>query len=396
LPPKRRFSAVPVPPLRRLLPLTAGVVAAAAMSAPAQAAVVVDAGADRVTATAAVDGPATISVVREDAVDGHDVVVGLHSDNVDGGVMTVNTFFNAANDDCWEGVPGQLRQWTPDLRGGDVVTFQPPAGPAETVTVAADADAVVGGPVAGCEAAAPYARNAITATSVGAITSNEAGFVVSGVAQPFATSVAVSVNDAAGHAATATSAVLGPAWSATFPAPQIGALSDGALTVDAVYSIIGLDAAGTPGSIRGATPLAVTKRTAAGATTITTPTPAGGGLGAVAPRPGVTTPVAARLPAIGRLATARRMRLTTARRAGLRLAFTVPANARFARVELRRGARVVRRLVVRAGRPGSRQVVRLRGSVLRALRRGTYTLRVAAGPSRSSFGPASTARVTLR
>ncbi len=102
-------------------------------------------------------------------------------------------------------------------------------------------------------------------------------------------------------------------------------------------------------------------------------------------------------PALGdHCATATLDAVRQARTLGLRVSFDAPAEAKVIRVQLARGGRVVLTRVVAAVH-GRRQAVALTGKQLRrVLRRGRHTLSVAAGPSRSAFGPATDRTLRVR
>jgi hypothetical protein len=93
------------------------------------------------------------------------------------------------------------------------------------------------------------------------------------------------------------------------------------------------------------------------------------------------------------LQVARRVRLRRARAAGIAVTFTAPANARIARLRLRRTAshRSAAVKVVRLTAPGSHTVhLRVRGT-----RAGRYTLELATGQSASTLTKGATATLTL-
>jgi hypothetical protein len=97
------------------------------------------------------------------------------------------------------------------------------------------------------------------------------------------------------------------------------------------------------------------------------------------------------------LRSATSLKLAAARSHGLTVSFRVPAGATMVEVELLRGTKPMYITVVRAGKAGSRQTVRLSGSrVNQLLGRGHYTIAVKAGTSRSTFGAASTLGLIIR
>jgi hypothetical protein len=66
-------------------------------------------------------------------------------------------------------------------------------------------------------------------------------------------------------------------------------------------------------------------------------------------------------------------------------------------VELLRGTKPMYFSIVRAGKPGSWQTVRLGGSRLnQSVARGHYTIAVKAGNTRSTLGAAATHGLTIR
>ena len=118
------------------------------------------------------------------------------------------------------------------------------------------------------------------------------------------------------------------------------------------------------------------------------------------PRPAAAAARGAPTVAPGRLGAIRattRISLARARRGGISASFVVPAGTKIVRVRLARAERTTYLKFVAAGRPGTRQTVRLAGARLaRKLRRGRYVLSVKAGPSRTQLGPAVTDTVTVR
>jgi hypothetical protein len=103
---------------------------------------------------------------------------------------------------------------------------------------------------------------------------------------------------------------------------------------------------------------------------------------------------------VGRLTQVRatsRISLAQARRGGIRASFVVPAGVQVVRVRLARGTSTAYLKLLPAGKPGTRQTVRLGGaSLARKLRRGAYALTVTAGASRTQLGAAVTSTVTVR
>ena len=139
---------------------------------------------------------------------------------------------------------------------------------------------------------------------------------------------------------------------------------------------------GAASQIAGA-PLSLSKGPAASA-------PVGG---ATRPAPSAQRPSAAPLTPLraARLVTRSRVSLRAARRNGIRATFAVPAGARIARVELRRGGRTVVSRTIKV-RGGTRQSIRLSGA---RLRKGSYRLVVRVGSARNSLGPATVTLVRI-
>jgi hypothetical protein len=380
------------PPLLRRLRITsrrvvpaAAIVAAAVPCASAHAQALapkVNVIGDSVIVTDQPSGSATIQVTRPDAVTGGPVVIGSFSGDVNGPTpFTVNTTTPTAfspDGDCWQ--RGALSQaLTPDILPGDTVTVtgQPSlfggSASSTSVTVPADGPAGgAGGPIPSCRSIAPFAQNAVTAAPKSV---SDGPIQVSGVAQPLATGVSSSVTDGARSTAPvdATPGADGT-WSATTPAAQLHTLANGSLTVRPVFAVPDVST-GAPAHIVGA-PLSVQKADA-------------GGGGGQASRPGSRRPAKSVGGRVSRLRVRSRIPLAKARRRGLQASFVVPRDARVIDVRLLRGKHKVSSKVVPAGKAGTRQTVRLRGTALRrALRRGRYTLAVRAGPSRSRLGAA--------
>jgi hypothetical protein len=157
------------------------------------------------------------------------------------------------------------------------------------------------------------------------------------------------------------------------------------VTANAVYTVPDV-LTGAPSHIAGA-PLSLRKAPA--------PVPAAGAPGAT--KPGTPANGQAGGQAGGLTAKSLRVRsglaLRSVRRSGISASFLVPAGAKFAQVELRRGSRTVARRVVRAGKAGSRQTVRLSA---KRVARGSYTLVVKVGAARNSLGQELTRRVSIR
>jgi hypothetical protein len=319
--------------------------AAAVAAAPGLS---VDTGKDSV-----VSDTAPVRVTRPDALTGAPVVIGMSSGS------SVNT----GSASCWE-KGGLGVALTPDIRPGD--------------TVSAGGESVVAGPgpgsggvAAGCTGS--YAWNAVTGSSAA---SGSGEITFTGVAQPLASGVSVSLTDGARTTAS-VDGVLGSdgTFSARVPASALAPLNDGDVTVNAVFAVPDV-ATGALAHVLGA-PLTIGKRTGVAGPTVAPPV-------AIAP-PGPPRSVAGlRVPArIGRAHVAR---------SGLRVVFVVPQGARTVRVRLARGRRTAFAELFPASAPGSTQLVRVRARVPR----GRYRLTVSALAGRRRVGAAASARVVVR
>jgi hypothetical protein len=344
-------------------------------------------------------GTTTVEATRPDAVTGAPVVIGVFSGNGNQfGPFSVNTTTPTPlnpGGDCWQ--KGALSQaLTPDLQPGDTVTVsQSPlfgsGGTSASVTVQPGDIGSDPGPIAGCDAIAPWARNAITS---GPSTVTGGGITVSGVAQPLATGVSVVAADGTHNTppVSATPASDG-SWSATIPASDVASLSDTALTVTPVFAVpdvstgAGAHIDGVGLTVRKLAPAASgSGQTGGGAGSTPTSAPTTSG-----PRSGGTA-----RPRVTGLRVASTLTLTRARRNGISASFVVPAGVKDVRVELLRDKKAVFHKTVRADRAGKRQTVVLRGRQLsRLLRVTTYTVGAQAGRSSSSFGPLSTRRLRI-
>jgi hypothetical protein len=213
---------------------------------------------DSVIVTGLTARNATLQVTRPDERTKAPVVIGQFSGRVRGSLpFTVNTTvpntLYAPAGDCWQAGSLHLHGGvglTPDIRPGDTVAVI--GGP--TLTVArGGGGSKPRGPIAGCAPRSDFAENAVTGAP--ARVANKA-LVVSGVAQPLATSVSVSVSD--GSRATAAVDVVPGAsgrWTATIPAAQVAHLAKGSLSVGAVFAVPDLSTgaaahiAGTPHAV---------------------------------------------------------------------------------------------------------------------------------------------------
>jgi hypothetical protein len=355
-------------------------------------------------------GQTTLLATRPDALTGKPVVIGLYSST--GNPFTpfsVNTTTPTpvnGSGDCWQ--KGALSEaLTPNLLQGDTVTLSQAAGffggsgSTTSVTVPAASPSNLAGPQAGCASLAPWARNAITSAPK---TVTDGPIAVSGVAQPLATGVSVSASDGSKVSApvSATPAADG-SWSATIPAAKLAGLGDTTLNVTPVVAVPDVST-GAPAHIAGVG-ATVTKSAAPDAPSTQPPASSGGN--GPSPSSGQPAPTGgrsvtsgrkpARKPRVTMLRSASTLKLAAARSNGITVSFRVPAGATMVEVELLHGSKPMYMTVVRAGKAGSRQTVRLSGSrVNRLLGRGHYTIAVKAGTSRSSLGAASTLGLSIR
>lgn len=385
-------------------PLTGGAVLAACVIAagtPAvahgqQATLRVDAASDSVIATGIPVGATTAQVTRPDARTGAPVVIGQYVEVASILPFTINTTTPTIFDpdgDCWHAGALPLPTGTgltPDIRAGDTVALSSglstvvPPGPEPTS----------GGPATGCGDITTYAHNAVTELAGG----SGADLVVRGVAQPLATDVTVTATDGR-RTTTPVAATLADdgTWTATLPRQDLAPLADGTVTVAGVYAVPDVSTA-APAHIAGV-PATFTQRSPREAPPVGEPSPPPPSPPAAAPPQAAPPAVQEPLPPIVRVRGVRapsRVTLARARARGLRVSFDAPAEAKVIRVQLARGGGVVLTRVV-AAVPGRRQAVALTGKQLRrVLRRGRHTLSVAAGPSRSAFGPATDRTLRVR
>jgi hypothetical protein len=361
-----------------------GVAGATATAAHAATTAIAVAG-DSVLVTDPLTGATTVQATRPDAVTHKPVVIGQYQDFAFSFTpFSVNTTVPSPlkpNGDCWQA--GALASaLTPDLQVGDTVTatqtplFGQPTSLSVPVT-AADVKGAVG-PIPACNTIAPFARNALT-KSPKSVTGGP--IAVSGVAQPFATHVSVSATD--GHVST-TPVVVTPAssgtWSATIPAAQVDRLANGPVSVAPVFGVPDVSTGAASNIAAG--PAAQVTKSGTGSSSPSAP--------AVTPS-APATPGGPAVPAVLRvhsLHAPSRTGIGYASRKGIRASFIVPPGANYVRVELKRGRKLLVQRVVPAGKVGSRQAVRLRGSnVRRVLRVGTFRIAVSAGSTVSKFGP---------
>ena len=336
---------------------------------------------DAVLATGLDFGSHTVQVTRPDALTGAPVVIGQYTGTVLGDLpFSVNmTVPSAANrdGDCWQ--PGALSLpggvgLTPDIRPGDTVSVT--GGP--TVKVTDDLGRGPGGPISGCDAISKWGRNITNAAAQGTAGGD---MTVNGVAQPLSTGVSVVATD--GNRTTApVDATVGAdgAWSATIPASKLASLAAGKVTVQPVFAVPDV-ATGAVAHIAG---VAMNADYSASLPGQNTGGQGGGNTGGNAgnqdaPKAGETIHldgVRARM----------RISLAGARAGRLSASFIVPPGAHYVQVRLSRSGHTTLTRVVPAGKPGTRQTVRVRGAALRKLVRGDYMLSVSAGATRRQLG----------
>jgi hypothetical protein len=395
-PPRRRSIC------RRTAPAAVALVASVAVCFPAFAAAssttIVVSGDSIVASSLPSFGQATIQATRPDALTGKPVVIGQYSGSGNPlGPLSVNattpTPLNSSGD-CWQ--QGALSMaLTPDLQPGDTITLTQAAGffggsssPTSAVVPQASPNSV-GGPISGCSSIAPWARNVIT-SAPSSVTNGP--IAVSGLAQPLATEVAVSASDGTHASApvTVTPASDG-SWSATIPAAKLKGLADTTLTVTPVVAVPDVST-GAAAHIAGVA-ASVKKSPAADGGNAQQPAPAGQPASTAAGQPVTSPRTSARKLRVTTVRTTSSLTLAAARSHGITASFRVPSGATTVEVELLQGAKPMYLTIVRAGKAGSVQTVRLGGG---RLGRGHYTIAVKAGTSRSAFGAASTHGLTIR
>jgi hypothetical protein len=344
---------------------------------------------DSILVTGQSFGPTTVQATRPDAVTGKPVVIGQYegsaSDLTPFSVNTTTPTPLKPDGDCWQ--KGALASAvTPDLQPGDTVTVTQAArfgGRSSSTSVAVTPDAVAGavGPIPACRDIAPFARNAVTVRP-DSVAGGPIG--LSGVAQPFATGVALTATD--GTVSTApvgVGAAQDGTWSATIPADQIGRLAVGPLTVTPVFEV--------PDVRTGA------MAHIAGLAVQLSKLRANSKSGAGAPGEGGSSGHGAAAMRVASLRKPGHIGLERARRKGIRASFVVPAGAQVVRVQLKRGGKTLTQRVVPAGKAHSRQTVRLRGARLRrVLHTGRFRLAVSVGPSIDQLGPPVTGAIVIR
>jgi hypothetical protein len=224
----------------------------------------------------------------------------------------------------------------------------------------------------------PLVRNAVTGADRAVVDRTNVGtnLVLSGLAQPSATAVTVTLDDSSIATAPVTApATLGPApadgssrtWTATIPAASVAALADGALTASGAFTL--------PAGVISGARLTLPKNTA--------PPPV------VAPLP--AAPVVAPVAPLGLHVAgirARDVKLSAVRRRGLRLTFTMPAGSRVAVVYLRRAGKLVARRVVHG--TGEQRV-----RFTRRLHAGTYVVSLSTGATAAKLFAAGKTTVRI-
>jgi hypothetical protein len=387
--------------IRRMAPTAAAIVASAAACAPAMASSpTIAVSGDSVLATSVPSfGNATIEATRPDALTGAPVVIGLFTGMANPlGPFSVNTTtptpVNAAGD-CWQ--KGALSlALTPDLQPGDSVTltqsglFASGTSTSKSVQVTPADTATPPGPISGCSAIAPWARNAITS---GPSTVTDGAITVAGVAQPLATGVSVSATDGT-HSTAPVTASLGSdgTWTATIPPAQVTRLDNTNLTVTPVVAVPDVST-GAQAHIAG---VGLGVRKSASSDGAGAGRSAGSGQAAKPGRPGASGH--GRFPArVHQLRVASSVTLARARSDGLQASFVVPVGATVVRVELLHGAKRLFTAMAPARQGGAVQNVVLFGRRLnRLLRAGRYTIAVQAGTSGSRLGPVTARALRIR
>lgn len=191
---------------------------------------------DSVIASGLPFGRTTVTATRADAVTNAPVAIGTFAATA----MTFQPFtinasaptFLKPTGDCWQ--KGALSSaLTPDLQPGDKLAFVGTAlfGQPPRTTITVGAPVGTPGPVPVCSTLAPWARNAILNPPATA----GASVVLNGVAQKFATQVALTATDGT-HTTPpvqATPAANGT-WSATL---ALGTLASGPVTVAPVFTV---------------------------------------------------------------------------------------------------------------------------------------------------------------
>lgn len=190
---------------------------------------------DSVIASGLPYGRTTVTATRADAMTGAPVAIGTFAATaMPFQPFTINTSgptFLKPTGDCWQ--KGALTSaLTPDLQPGDKLAFvgtsifgQPPR---TTVTVGAPVGTP--GPMPVCATLAPWARNAILNPPATA----GASLILNGVAQKFATAVALNATDGTNTATAQATPAANGTWSATL---ALGTLAGGPVTITPVFTV---------------------------------------------------------------------------------------------------------------------------------------------------------------
>jgi hypothetical protein len=179
-------------------------------------------------------------------------------------------------------------------------------------------------------------------------------------------------------------------WFATIPARHLAGLAEATLRVTPVVEVPDLST-GAPAHIAG---VVDTVKKSVPAPAANTPGDTSGGTGG---HRGTSIRKPAAKPRVTALRGASSLTLAAARRDGITASFLVPAGTTTVELELLHGTKPLYLTILRAGKAGSRQTVRLGGSRLnQLLRRGHYTIAVKAGTSRSTLGAATTHGLIIR
>jgi hypothetical protein len=350
-------------------------------------------------------GSTTVRATRPDAVTGAPVVIGHFAGSASAfGPFSVNSTVPTPlqpNGDCWQkGALGSAV--TPDLRPGDKVTVTQAGlfgrvASSTTVAVTDDAVAHAVGPIPACRDIAPWARNAVTGKPDGV---SGGPIKLSGVAQPFAKSVSLSATDGAtSTASVGATPTQDGSWSATIPAKEVDRLATGTVTVNPVFEVPDVSTGALVHIAGPAVTLSLSKSSKSGGGGASGNSDSGSGSGSSPPENGRGGAPVNRTGdvRVRSLRGSGRITLADARRKGILASFVVPADSRVVRVQLNRDGRRLMRRDLRAGSPGARQTVRLRGpSLRRVLQRGTFRLAVSAGPSGARLGPPVSRQIVVR
>jgi hypothetical protein len=339
-------------------------------------------------------GQTTISVTRPDAITGTPVVIGLESGNgtpfTPFSANTITPTPLAPTGDCWQ--KGALSEaLTPDIQPGDTVTvsqagFFGSAGTStSTVAQPADLSNAILGPISGCSSIAPWAQNAITRAP--SSIAGRSALTVSGVAQPLATGVSVSVSDGKSTTEPASTTPGGDgSWSVTVPASALSSLGSGRLTVTPVMAVPDVST-GAPAHIAGVGVTVDKAKTAA---------PSSSSVGSSSPQTvSVKAGGSKRQAKVKGARVPTRVSMTSARKHGVKVSFIVPSGVHYAQVGLHEGRRRLYAATVRTRRANTRQTVTLPARLARHLRAGRYTVAIEVGTSRTKLGGAVTRTIRV-